>query len=163
MKRFILALLLLAVVRVGAQAGDGAKPGTPVNMVSKSALKNFAFQFFEATNVTWRVSEDFQKAVFNIDGKVACAMYDQDGRFLMASEQVEAGDLPAYVKADIKEKHAGYRISDAVKVLSRPAGYDKQDDTGSYWIALVNDTDIVYLVASPGKSVKIISKGTISK
>lgn len=163
MKKFILGLLFLGAVSTVAMANDETKPGNPVSMVSRVALKNFAYQFIDATNVTWKVNEDYQKAVFNLGGKVACAMYDPEGQFLMASEQVVLSDVPSPVVADIRAKYPDYRISEVVKVLARPAGYEKQDDIGAYWAAVVKDKDIVYLVVSPGKSIRVVTKSTLSK
>ncbi|HEY1006257.1 MAG TPA: hypothetical protein VGD92_03720 [Sphingobacteriaceae bacterium] len=143
-------------------AADGNKPGTPVNGISRDALRDFAYQFFDATNVTWKVNGGYQTAVFNLDGKSVCAMYSQDGQFLMASEQVTADDLPAFVTDEISRKYGEYTVAEAVKVLARPAGYKKHNDVGSYWTALRKGDDVVYLVTGEGTPAKLVRKMTLN-
>ncbi|HEY0898194.1 MAG TPA: hypothetical protein VGD90_02625 [Sphingobacteriaceae bacterium] len=164
MKKLILSFLMICAVVVGAMAKDGApKPGSPISMVSRDALRDFAFQFFDATNVTWKVDEDYQKAIFNLDGKVVCAMYNNQGQFLMASEQVASSELPETVLASLREDYSDYKISDIVKVVSRPSGYQKHNDIGSYWTALRKDNEVIYLLVAPEGAAKVVRKATISK
>lgn len=158
MRKSILSVFLFCLVSATALAGDGGKKsGNPVNGITRDALRDFAYQFFDATNVTWKVNGGYQTAVFYLDGKTACAMYDQAGRFLMASEQVTADELPASVKAEIG-KYGEYQLADAVKVLARPAGYAKHNDVGSYWAALRKGDDVVYLLIGEDKPAKLVRK-----
>jgi hypothetical protein len=160
MKKSVLSLLLFCLVSTGIVAND--RSDNPGNGISRDALRDFAFKFFDATNVTWKITEGYQKATFILDGKNACAMYDQDGQFLMASEQVTIADLPVKVSSEISEKYPSYQIVDAVKVLGRPAGYDKQNDVGSYWTAIKKDQEVIYLLVGTDRSAKEVRKATLN-
>ena len=162
MKKSIVYLLLFCLVSGAALAADGGKKSSdPVNGVSRDALRDFAFQFFDATNVTWKKSNGYQTAVFNLDGKSACAVYGEDGQFLMASEQIAADELPEAVSAEISRKYGEYKVADVVKVLARPAGYAKHNDVGSYWAALRKGDDVVYLLIGSDKTAKLVRKVTL--
>ncbi len=162
MKKSFLSIILFCVLSSVSLAADGNKPGSPVNGVSRDALRDFAYQFFDATNVSWKVNGGYQTAVFNLDGKSACAMYSQDGQFLMASEQVTADELPAFVTGEISSKYTEYTIADAVRVLARPSGYRKQDDVGAYWTALRKGDSVVYLLIGEHTPAKLVRKITLN-
>ena len=161
MKKILTTLLLAIVFSAGAFA-DG-EPKNNVEKISKDVLRDFAYQFYNATNVSWKIDGAYQKAVFILNGKSTCAMYDNQGYFLMASEQVTADELPQTIKQNIDQNFSGYEIKDAVKVIARPSDYANDDDTGSYWTALKGEKEILYVLISPEKTAKVVRRVGVSK
>ncbi len=156
-KVFILSLVAL-VLSLSTQADDGsAKATKTLASVSDNTLKNFGSIFYRASDVKWTMNNKYQKATFNLNGKPSYAIYDFNSELLVATQAATTEELPVKAQQSLKNNYSNYRVTKAVKVISRPADYKFNDDTDHYWVSMANEEKQVILLISPSADITIVS------
>jgi hypothetical protein len=129
--------------------------------IADNVLQHFGYNFFRASQVSWTVGKDFQKATFKQNGKTTYAIYSLEGNFLVATQKCTIEDLSEKVKAQLEKDYASYNLVQALKVISRAAIYEYSDDTDSIWLDLVSKENSLVVVVSPRNDIAVVK--TISK
>jgi|GEM_PF-3080675 len=156
-KAFILSFVAL-VLSLSTQADDGsAKAVKTLESISDNTLRQFGSIFFRASDVKWSMNSSYQKATFKLNGKPSYAIYGYNSQLLVATQTASTEELPAKAQQSLKTNFADFTITKAVKVISRPADYQFNDDTNHYWVSLVNEKKQVILLISPSADITIVS------
>lgn len=144
MRKIIIATLL-SILSISGFAGVIDENSDDVKSVSAAAKKEFQTEFKDAQNVSWVLSNEYQKARFTLNGRKMTAIFDLRGAYIGATEVVALTDLPRKALKAIKKNYGDYSFSEALKVADRPSIKHKKDDVGTYWIDLLKDGSRVYL------------------
>ena len=112
--------------------------------VPNAIVNEWHQQFDNADNVQWQTTANYYQATFTIDGHPLKAFYSFDGGLIGLSRQINVGQLPLALIADVKDKSANSTITDLFELLTdRGTEYyitykgDKDtktfQSTGEYW------------------------------
>lgn len=95
----------------------------------KSAFKTMAPK---VKNANWQMAEDGEwQAEYKINDREVRAVFDEDGKWLGTTSEMDSKKLPAAVQKAIAEKYKGYIIEEAEMV-------EVQDEKPMYKVRLEN-------------------------
>jgi hypothetical protein len=137
MKKIFITTAIAALLSVNVFAADGGKKDGGAN-VSYIALHGFTVDFADATDVTWTVTKNTQKATFMVDGVKKTAFYNLNGEYLGLTQRVDVKAIPAKTMKQIDKQYAGYEIGEVI-VYQANTDYNSNIDATSYFVALKND------------------------
>ncbi|MEO3404859.1 hypothetical protein AAFN85_13210 [Mucilaginibacter sp. CAU 1740] len=137
MKKIFLTIATAALFTVNAFAADGGKRDGGTN-VSYIALHGFTADFADATDVSWTVTKNTQKATFTVDGVQKTAFYNLQGEFLGTTQRVDNKAIPAKALAQITKEYKGYKVGEVIVYQANTDINDTIDPT-SYFVDLKND------------------------
>jgi hypothetical protein len=151
MKKIFLTIASAALISVNVFAADGGKKATDnTSNVSYRVQQSFGTDFNGATDVTWTVNKDCQKATFVVDGVKKTAFYNLSGEFLGTTQSVSYKAIPAKSQALIASQYKGYTPSDVIVYQTNEAVNSDIDPT-SYFVDLKNDAhEVLVRVTSTG-------------
>lgn len=140
MKNLILIFMIPAVLSFSA---CGQKEDVPVKI--KTALTQ---KFPQARNVSWDKENATEwEAEFTLNGIKYSANFDSNGQWKETEYKLNESALPAAVKTSLKNNFAGYDVEGA-EVSETPQAM-------VYELSIIlNDEDIVVLIAADGKVIK---------
>lgn len=121
MKRLLIAALLVASLGSSAFALD-------VNKVSFKVQTTFSENFKGATNVVWRITENYTQAKFTIADEQLEAYFSEEGEMFGFSRKVEFKVLPINAIQKIKQKYSDYSVTEAIEFTN--------DGEKGYYVAL---------------------------
>lgn len=124
--------------------------------ISSSVLQHFGYTFYRASDVNWTVNSSYQKATFILNGKTTYALYDLSNKFLVATQLANVSDLPAAAQETLKKDYADYQTDNILKVVSRPADYQMEDDTNAYWLDLSKGNEHVIAIVFPKSDLRVV-------
>jgi hypothetical protein len=126
---------------------DGTKKANTVN-VSYSVLNQFNSDFANATNVTWTVNNNFQKAEFILEGVKTTAFYNLQGEFVALTENIDAKAVPAKAQKEIDQYYKGYTVNGVIVIQNNTAVNPDADET-AYFADLRNGDKEVLVKITP--------------
>ena len=138
MKKLFITAAIATMFSVSVFADGTKKSKTEVN-VSYAVLNQFTTDFADATNVTWTVDGNFQKADFVSDNVKKTAFYNFRGEFLALTQDVDARAIPAKAQKEIDEKYKGYTVNEVI-VIQNNTDVNPDADETAYFVDLKNDT-----------------------
>lgn len=109
MRKFILttAVILFAVITTQASNKDKG--------VSNFSKEQFAFDFDNTADVSWRRTYLFDEVNFTRDGKKYTAFYDVHSRLVGTTAIVEFAGLPMNAQLDIKKNYKDYNVESVIR------------------------------------------------
>lgn len=161
MKKFII-LSFASLLLTSTIVADEKEKSTKVENISDNVLRQFSYNFYRATDVKWAITNNYQKASFNLNGKASYAIFDLQNQFLVATQLEEFANLPIEAQQVIKQKFVNCKAISIVKVISRPSDYQFNDDTDSYWVSLLHNNQQIILLVSPNAEVNIVKTNKLS-
>jgi hypothetical protein len=93
---------------------DGTNKKAHTVTVSYTVVNKFAADFPNATDITWNVSNNYQRADFVLEGVQTSAFYNLQGEFVAITEDVTAKAVPAATLKEINEKYNGYAVDHVI-------------------------------------------------
>ncbi len=124
--------------------------------IASSVLQHFGYTFYRASDINWTVSKTYQKATFLLAGKTTYAIYDLNNKFLVATQLADIKELPTKAQEELTANYAAYKVANVLKVISRPADYNLQDDTNAYWVDLTGNSEHLIAIAFPGSYLSLV-------
>ncbi|OJW18446.1 hypothetical protein [Mucilaginibacter sp. 44-25] len=149
MKKLFITTAIAALLSVNVFAGDkivkaeGGNDNVPSYVVSQ-----FQNDFIGAENVTWKVTRDFRKATFTVDGVQKSAFYNLRGEFMGLTENVQYRALPVAAQKTIAAKFQGYFANEIIKLEN-----ENNVEPTVYFVDLKNDKEEVLVRVTPTGSV----------
>ena len=128
--------------------------------IADNVLQHFGYNFFRASDVSWTVEKEFQKATFKLNGKTSYALYDLEGNFLVATQKCEKSELAPKVQQSLDQEYADYTLVQALKVISRASDYKFADDTNSVWLNLESNGKSLVAIVYPGNTISVVKTTT---
>jgi hypothetical protein len=142
MKKLFITTAIAAMFSASVFAdGTNKTAATRIN-VSYSVVKEFNTNFADATNVTWSVNHDFQKASFILNGVKTTAFYNLQGEFVAVTMNVDAKAIPAKAGAEIAGKYKGYSVEGVIVVQNNTELNPEADET-AYFVELKSDSKVI--------------------
>jgi len=142
MKKIFIAATLIAALTTSAIAS----PRTDAK-----ALKHLTSQFKDATNISWKTTDNYTKATFNWNSQVIEVFYNNDGEHIATGRHISEDALPLNALKVINDKYKDYKPSEAIEMDNVESGTD-------YYVSLVKDQEKVILQVSPSGSVSVFKK-----
>lgn len=160
MKKFIIYSLFIFVLAnpLFLNAGELTKRDDVIERISSNVLQHFGYTFYRAKNVSWTINNTYQKATFTLNDKVTYAIYDLKNNFLVATQTVTVNELPEKSKLILEKNYTDYKPVNILKIVARPADYELEDDTNSYWLELINDKESLIAVTLPQFDVSVVKR-----
>jgi len=121
MKKIFLTIATIGLLGTSVYATDGGKKTEKTATVSYAVQNDFAGNFSEATDVTWTVTSNTQKATFLSNGVKMTAFYNMNGEYLGLTQDVAYSVLGQKAKKEIASQYAGYDVSEVIKLETNGA------------------------------------------
>ncbi|MBY0346663.1 MAG: hypothetical protein K2W79_00255 [Hydrotalea flava] len=138
----IISLALITVSIAATAATD------PASKVSFTVLNHFTDKFLKAENVDWKVTDQFVKASFILNGKEMNAFYDNYGELTAVTAKLQFDKLPqrAIMAIGLKYPFPLYKLTDCIE-MQTPNGKT------NYYVSLLTDRENIVLEISPNGNV----------
>ena len=152
MKKIFLTIATAALLSVNVFAADGGKKSNEsATAVSYAVQQEFASDFANASNVTWSITKNTQKADFIIDGAKKTAFYSLSGEFLGTTQVIDYNAIPAKTQKLIADNYKGYAASEVI-VYQANEVVNADIDATSYFVDLKNtEHELLVRVTGEGK------------
>src|ERR1700760_4519369 len=116
MKKLFITTAIAALFSANVFAADGTKSETSAARVSYSVATKFTADFANATDVTWTVNKNFQKAEFILNDAKMTAFYNHEGDFVAVTQDVDVKAIPAKAQKEIAADYKGYAVKEVIVV-----------------------------------------------
>ncbi|HWZ03651.1 MAG TPA: hypothetical protein VNX40_08550 [Mucilaginibacter sp.] len=151
MKKIFLTIATAALFSVTVFAADGGKKANDNTATATYYVQQeFAADFSGATNVTWTVTKNVQKAAFEIDGVKKTAFYSLNGDFMGVTQTVSYKAIPAKSQKLIAAQYKEYTPVSVIVYQANDA-LNSDIDATSYFVDLKNDShEVLVRVTNSG-------------
>ncbi|MDQ3290962.1 MAG: hypothetical protein M3Q05_06690 [Bacteroidota bacterium] len=122
MKSFIITLALVLSLFARTFADDPTT-GTKITKVTETVQSKFAQSYAEAENVTWELTDKFQKAYFILNGIHYTAFYNLKDEFVATTHHVKWNVLPIKSLHLIGRIYRGFMIKSVIQYTSQEKVY----------------------------------------
>ena len=142
-KKVLVAAIALTCFTASAFAtGDEA---------NERAINNLKKEFKNAQNVEWKVTSEYTKATFEWNKQHMDVYYNDEGKTLAISRQIDQNVLPIQAQQYITQHYGDYRLAEAIEFNS--------DETGTcYYVSVTKDAKKKILRISTEGEVSIYHK-----
>jgi hypothetical protein len=137
---FILLLSLASLVSQG-KTPEGVAP---------EVVKSFETTFANATDVDWKVSAEFVKVQFALDGQYINAFYHSDGELFALTRHITSSQLPVMLQAGLKKQTENQWITELFELTN--------EEGTSYFVCLESADARVVLKSTDNKNWESFSK-----
>ncbi len=120
-------IALSAFMFIAFAASAFAKPTD----VSKYLMKQFQKQYQHANNVTWKTTDHFTFASFDMNGDKISVFYNTDNNVIGISKDISVQDLPKVAQQTVTKGYKNYTIVSTI-------GFTDENGDESYYIQLEN-------------------------
>jgi hypothetical protein len=164
MKKLTLLSALLAIFTFSAFAGNVKDDDS--KKVPYHVIRHFEGEFSYAKDVTWTVTETYEKVDFTVDQEKMTAYYDLNGNYLGHTEGVSYVSLPSRAKKQIAKQYEGYHVKELIRfqyadtpssALGRLSTFDVYDDE-IYLLTLYKGDKQATLRITPSSAVELLGK-----
>ena len=134
--KFLLATLitLFSFVSNKSQASDDVN-------VSAAIVSSFKSSFKNASEVSWKVTNQFYKAEFSLNGQYVSAYYNESATLIAVTRNINSFQLPITLQNKLKSSYESYWISDL---------FEYSDDSGTSYYVTIEDGDTKTTLKSNG-------------
>lgn len=134
--KFLLATLisLFSLVSTTSHASDEVT-------VSAAVVSSFKSSFKNASEVNWKMSGNFFKADFTLNGQYVAAFYDANANLVAVTRNISSFQLPITLQNKLKSSYESFWISDL---------FELSDDNGTSYYVTVEDGDSKVTLKSVG-------------
>jgi hypothetical protein len=146
MKKYIVTIIALFIIM------SSTKTMAQSSFLSKAVITSFATQFEKASDVSWKVTDNFNKATFRINNQYMDAFFSNEGTLIAMSHNILSSELPIQLQLGIMRNYPGTWISDLFEYVV--------DGNSSYYITLENK-DEKFILESTDNSDWHLYKRTI--
>jgi hypothetical protein len=134
--------LLATLITVFSFVSNKSHATDDVN-VSSAIVSSFKSSFKNASEVSWKVTHNFYKADFSMNGQYVAAYYDGSANLIAVTRNITSLQLPITLQSKLKASYESYWISDL---------FELSDDSGTSYYVTVEDGDSKITLKSHGTS-----------
>lgn len=158
MKKIFITAILFSSLSLGAFAADGGKKdNSNAEAISYTVLNQFAYDFKDATDISWKVDGNCQKAEFVLEGKKLTAFYSLTGEYMGVTRAVAFKNVPAAAQKEIGSQYTGYQIGEVIELQPKATS---QSALNTYASPSFNDDSKVYFVDLKNEKEEILVRVT---
>ena len=137
MKFLLITLIsLFSLVSTKSHASDEVT-------VSAAVVASFNSSFKNASEVSWKVTNNFYKADFVLNSQYVSAFYDNTGNLVAVTRNINSFQLPMTLQTKLKNAYGSYWISDL---------FEMSDDQGTSYYVTIENGDTKTTLKSNGTS-----------
>lgn len=144
-KKFLTCAMLLMIVSSYSLANN--EDGINIEITS-----SFKKEFANAREIKWETGKAFVKVTFKLNEEVIFAYYSQNGDLIAVSRNILSNHLPLSQLIKLKNKYAGYWITELFEIDS--------DIETSYYITLENSESKLILKSNVAEGWEVYKKET---
>ena len=156
MKKIFLTIATIGLLGTSVYAADGGKKTEKTPAVTYTVQSEFDSTFSEATNVSWTVTSNLQKATFTLNDVKMTAFYNLQGEYLGVTQDVAYSALNAKAKRQIAAKYADYKVGEVIKLTT--ADNDTNSDQTVFFVDLAGKTDELLVRVNTSSDVYFFQK-----
>ncbi|HUC82904.1 MAG TPA: hypothetical protein VMR70_18495 [Flavisolibacter sp.] len=125
--KFLLATLisLFSLVSTTSHATDDVT-------VSAAVMSTFQSSFKNASEVSWKITENYSKADFVMNSQHVSAFFDLTGNLVAVTRNINSFQLPISLQTKLRNSYGEYWISDL---------FELSDDNGTTYYVTVENGD----------------------
>lgn len=153
MKKIFLTIATIGLLGTGVYAADGGKKAETVSYTVQS---DFAATFSDATNVTWTITSNTQKASFLSNGVKMTAFYNMSGEYLGLTQDVAYNTIAEKAQKEIASQYAGYDVNEVIKLETNGASTNFPETV--YFVDLKNTASEVLVRVNQSNDVYFFQK-----
>ncbi|MHB8209285.1 hypothetical protein [Mucilaginibacter sp.] len=116
MKKIFLTIATIGLLGTSVYAADGGKKTEKTATASYAVQNDFEGNFSDATNVTWAITSNTQKATFLLNGVKMTAFYNMNGDYLGLTQEVAYSIIGEKAKKEIAAQYTGYDVNEVIKL-----------------------------------------------
>lgn len=146
-------MLAVATLVVGLVAQSFATNTKDESKVSISVIKNFNNNFSSAENVSWKVTEKFVKASFELEGDVYEAFYTPIGEFMGTTKTMEYKKLPKKALKTLAVKYPSTQYTVKECLL-----YTDVEGNNKYFASFINNGKKIIVEIGADGSIQPFTK-----
>src|ERR1700749_2325031 len=105
MKKIFITIATIGLLSTGVYAADGGKKADKPAMVTYSLRNDFESAFSDATNVSWSVTSNCQKATFTQNNVRKTAFYNLQGEYLGLTQDVDYNTIDSKAQKTIATQY----------------------------------------------------------
>jgi hypothetical protein len=132
--------LLATLITVFSLVSNKSNASDDVN-VSSAVVSTFKSSFKNASDVSWKITNQFYKADFVMNGQHVAAFYDASANLIAVTKNISSTQLPITLQSKLKASYEAYWISDL---------FELSDDLGTSYYVTVEDGDTKITLKSNG-------------
>ena len=132
--------LLATLITVFSFTSNPSHATDDVN-VSSAVVSTFKSSFKNASDVTWKVTNQYSKADFSLNGQFVSAYYDASANLIAVTRNISSFQLRITLQSKLKESYEDYWISDL---------FELSDNDGTAYYVTVEDGDSKITLKSSG-------------
>jgi hypothetical protein len=157
MKKLFITAAIATMFSASVFAADGGKKVKEAANVTYAAQNQFNADFSDASNVTWSVNKNFQKADFISNGAKMTAFYTLSGDFIGLTQNADLRAIPAKTKALIAKQYGDYTINSLI-VYQVNTELNTDVDPTAYFVDLKNDNHEVLVRITPSAEIEFFKQ-----
>ncbi|MES2332547.1 MAG: hypothetical protein V4539_23270 [Bacteroidota bacterium] len=141
MKKFLIACLIVVSFATTASASNNAN-------ISGKAMAHLEANYSAAKNVSWTVSDNFEKASFTVGNEKVDVYYNEDGDLLGSTKTMAFDKLPKSALEILTSEYTfpDYELTDCIE-------YTDADNNKNYFVSFDINNERVVVSVSTGGSV----------
>jgi hypothetical protein len=157
MKKIFITIATIGLLGTSAYAAiDGGKKAEKAPVVTYSVRNAFDSAFEDATDVSWTITNNCQKATFTQNNVKKTAFYNLQGEYLGVTEDVNYSTIADKAQKTIAAKYAGYNVGEVIKLETNDA--NSNFDQTVYFVDLKNNAGEVLVRVTPSSDVYFFQK-----
>jgi len=149
MKKIFITAILFSSLSFSVFADGAKKDNTNAEAISYTVLNQFSYDFKDATDISWKVDGNCQKAEFVLEGKKLTAFYTLTGEYLGVTHAVAFKNVPAAAQKEINAQYVGYKVGEVIELQPKATsssalnayGSSFTDDSKVYFVDLKNEKE----------------------
>lgn len=151
MKKIFITAILFSSLSFGAFADGSKKDNTNAEAISYTVLNQFSYDFKDATDVSWKIDGNCQKAEFVLEGKKLTAFYSLTGEYMGVTRPVAFKTVPASAQKEIGTQYTGYKVGEVIELQPKATAQSAlstyassssfNDDSKVYFVDLKNEKE----------------------
>lgn len=153
MKKIFITAAIAALFATNVFADGNNKKAHTVT-VSYTVVNKFTVDFPGAQDITWNVSNNYQRADFVLEGVQTSAFYNLQGEFVAVTEDVTAKAVPAATLKEINKDYNGYAV-DHVIVLQNNTELNPDAEATVYFADLKKGEKELLVRITPDAHVEL--------
>jgi len=151
MKKIFITIATIGLLGTSAFAKVEGKKAEKTVAVAYTVKNEFDSTFDDATDVSWTITDNTQKATFTQDNVRKTAFYNLQGEYLGVTQAVDYKTIAAKAQKTIADKYAGYNVGEVIKLQTNDA--NANFDQTVYFVDLKKNDSEVLVRVTPSADV----------
>lgn len=145
MKKVFYSALLVMGLSVSTLAATGNETKNTIT-VSPNVQARFESRYAGAESVTWTATNQFQKAIFTLNGVPMTAFYNLANEYIATTQISSADRLAAAVKVRLEKTYKGYTVNKVIQYDNGQTIYfvDLKKDQKEVLVRVMPDNNVYF-------------------